>query len=158
MRAVEERHAAVEGPEMRCVTSENSSLTEAPACSTPNQVDHRSPLRCSVSSKGWVRKDRPNLNPGVALSVWTSKGDDKPGRIRGPWWTHRTLDVHLTPGIRAPRNPGSLTLSGGPARLQASRGAPASDPCSVCGALWRPHAGTPHTLQMTRWAGEQAPA
>lgn len=51
-----------------------------------------------------------------------------------------------------------MTLSGGPARMPASRGAPTSDPCSVCGALWRPHTGTPHTLQMTRWAGEQAPA
>lgn len=52
--------------------------------------------------------------PGAALSVWTSKGDNKQGRIRGPWCTRRTLDVHLTPGIRAPRNPDSLTLSGGP--------------------------------------------
>lgn len=94
----------------------------------------------------------------TALSVWTSKGDDKQGRIRGPWCTRRTLDVHLTPGIRAPRNPDSLTLSGGPVRLAASRGPPTSDPCSVCGALWRPHRGTPHTLQMTRWAGKQAPA
>uniref|UniRef100_A0A8C8UDA9 Uncharacterized protein n=1 Tax=Peromyscus maniculatus bairdii TaxID=230844 RepID=A0A8C8UDA9_PERMB len=128
------------------------------ARTTVGSIDSMTPAAWSRgpsrSSRG--RNTCSRRVPGAALSVWTSKGNGKEGRIRGPWWAPRTLDIHLTPGIRAPGNPGSLTLSCGPARLPALRGAPAPDPCAVCGALWRLQAGTPHTLQMTRQAGEQA--
>lgn len=78
----------------------------------------RAPAGSAVLFSAWAldvqgQTPVPVASPGLP-SVWTSKGDDKPGRIWGPWWTRRTLDVHLTPAIRAPRNPGSLTLSGGP--------------------------------------------